>query len=95
MKNIAEKIGDQYNTWQTGERVFITAPNAFQNHQNILYLVNRKALKLQQKQEKQSIASEMAAKGILGAERAISILTYQSLEEAFKNGKSLINTYLE
>lgn len=108
MENITEKIGDQYITWQAGERVFITAPTgsgktyfcfhvlfpyAFQNHQNILYLVNRKALKLQLEQEKQSIASEMAAKGILGAERAISILTYQSLEEAFKNGKSLINTY--
>lgn len=108
MENIAEKIGDQYITWQTGERVFITAPTgsgktyfcfhvllpyAIQNNQKILYLVNRKALKLQLEEEKRSIASEMAAKGILEAEKAISILTYQSLEEAFKNGKSLINTY--
>lgn len=108
MENIAEKIGDQYITWQTGERVFITAPTgsgktyfcfhvllpyAIQNNQNILYLVNRKALKLQLEEEKQSIASEMAAKGILGAEKAISILTYQSLEEAAKNGNSLINKY--
>ncbi len=108
MKNIAEKIGDQYNTWQTGERVFITAPTgsgktyfcfhvllpyAIQNHQSILYLVNRKALKLQLEEEKRRIVSEMAAKGILGVEWAISILTYQSLEEAVKSGNSLINKY--
>ena len=61
MEYIAEKIGDNYQEWKNGDVVFISSPTGSgkttfilkkllpylaEKGQRILYLVNRKALKL-------------------------------------------------
>ena len=101
MEYIAEKIGDNYQEWKNGDVVFISSPTGSgkttfilkkllpylaEKGQRILYLVNRKALKLQLEIECKDIFGDYA--------KCIDIELYQSMETIISdNYEYAVNKY--
>lgn len=103
---ISDKIGEDYKKWNPGDIIQITAPTgsgksyfilhsllkyAIEKGQKILYLVNRKILMSQLKENLQvSVASQMY-KAFNNREICIrdyiTIKTYQNIEMQLKSGK--------
>lgn len=92
---ITEKIGNEYQEWKKGDVVFLKASTgagkthfilhtllayAAGKYQYILYLVNRKILKMQLEAEISELPVEQ--------QEYINVELYQSLEAAIRNGKN-------
>lgn len=102
-KYITEEIGEEYNSWEPTDIIMITAPTgsgktyfclnvlllerAMKRGERILYLVNRKILKMQLQESLKSISEEYHWNNLNDYRRVedyIEIETYQSIEKKLK-----------
>ena len=97
---VSSVIGDDYETWERGRKVLITAPTGsgkttfvfekllkrvVREKEIMLYLVNRKVLKEQLKHDLKKYDKEYKVNGMPGQQhRNIIFMTYQQLEEAIR-----------
>lgn len=95
MNTVTDKIGEEYKQWSNYNKIFISAPTgsgktyfilnvllpfACSQNRKILFLVNRKILKLQLEKEISNFPFEIA--------KNITIETYQTLEKKYCEIKS-------
>ena len=100
METLTQIIGNEYEEWRPGNRIYITTPTgsgktyfvlhvllkyAVETNKRILYLVNRRALKAQVEKDIEATSKEMRKIDYyLEPEKQIEVCTYQQIE----NGKA-------